>query len=192
MKRKSTYKLPHRRRREGRTDYRARLRLLKSGKPRLVIRKSSNNMSCQLVSHQTKGDQTLANVNVKKLQSLGWKAHGGSIPAAYLVGYLCGLEGKRKGVKAAVADLGVQTSTKQSRLYAALMGAVDSGLEVPHSAEVFPSKERASGKHISQYAAKLKKEQPEKYKKLFSGYLKAGLAPEEIEKHFEETRKKVK
>ncbi|MGM0388528.1 MAG: 50S ribosomal protein L18, partial [Natrinema limicola] len=35
------YKVPMRRRREVRTDYHQRLRLLKSGKPRLVARKSN-------------------------------------------------------------------------------------------------------------------------------------------------------
>ena len=34
------YRTPFRRRREGRTDYRTRSKLLRSGKPRIVVRKT--------------------------------------------------------------------------------------------------------------------------------------------------------
>ena len=99
MRRKTKYKMPHRRRREQKTDYRARLRLLKGGKPRLVIRKTSNNLTCQIISHSPEGDKTLLTCNYLSLKALGWKAHGGSIPSAYLIGFLCGSRAKKLGIK---------------------------------------------------------------------------------------------
>jgi large subunit ribosomal protein L18 len=189
MKRKRKYKIPHRRRREQKTNYRKRLKLLKSKKPRLAIRKSANNLTCQVISYHPTGDRTLVTANCRKLKELGWKGHGGNIPAAYLVGFLAALEARKKGVKSAVAD--IPSSDKWSRFYAALKGAIDGGLEIPHSPEVLPPDDIISGGHISRYAMKLRKESPDKYKKLFSSYLKSKLLPEGLPKHFEEVKKKI-
>ncbi|MEM4756409.1 MAG: hypothetical protein QW594_04745, partial [Candidatus Woesearchaeota archaeon] len=46
-----------RRRRSGKTNYTKRLGLLKSGKPRLVVRKTNTAFIVQLVKHQPNGDQ---------------------------------------------------------------------------------------------------------------------------------------
>lgn len=191
MKRPLKRKIPHRRVREKRTDYRVRLKLLKAGKPRLVVRKSTNNLVCQIVQHEPKGDRTFATVNIQTLRKVGWKGHGGSIPSAYLVGYACGTAAQKAGVKEAIADLGLSTLTKGSRLYAAVKGAVDAGLTVPHSPEVLPPEDRIQGKHLSTFAEKLKKENKEAYQKQFSGYLKSKLPPETLTTHWEETKKKI-
>lgn len=191
MKRKKTYNIPHRRRREGKTNYRFRLKLLQAKKPRLVIRKSLNNLTCQIIEYSPQGDKTLITANYRKLKSLGWKAGGGSIPAAYLIGFLCGTEAKKKGIKTAVVDGGLSTSTKWSRLYAAVKGVVEAGLEVPHSKEILPPEERVAGKHISSYAEKLKQEAPEKYNTMFSAYLKSNLPPERLPQHVEQIKKKI-
>lgn len=189
--RRKTYRTPHRRRLEGKTDYRRRLELLKSKKTRLVVRKSTNSVTCQLISYDPKGDRTAVTVNYSSLKKLGWKGHGGSVPSAYLVGFLCGTAAKKKKISAAVADLGLYHPTKWSRLYAALQGVVDAGLEIPHAKDILLPKERVNGQHISSYAEKLKKESPDEYNKTFSGYLKKKLAPEQLPKHFEEIKKKI-
>ena len=144
--------IAHRRRREGRTDYRQRFRLLKSGKPRLVIRRSKNSISCQIVKHDPNGDKTMVTARPGDLEKFGWKSSKGNLPCAYLTGMLCGIEAKKVGVKSAILDMGLQTSTKASRIYGALKGALDSGLEVPHSPDVLPSIERIRGLHIEEYS----------------------------------------
>lgn len=144
-------KTPHRRRKEGKTDYRARLKLLKSRKPRLIIRKSSNNIICQLVDYKVDGDITLASAHSTELKKLGWKGHTGNLPAAYLTGLLFGTKAK---TKEDVFDIGLQGSVKGSRLYAALKGAVDAGLNIPHSGDILPKPDRISGKHIVAYNKK--------------------------------------
>ena len=144
--------ISHRRRREGRTDFRSRLALVKSGKPRFIVRKSVNAVTCQVMNHDPKGDRAVVSVSTKNLADFGWKGATGNIPAAYLTGFLCGTIAKKSGVKAAVLDLGLQTSTKGSRLYGALKGALDAGINIPHSEDVLPPIERVRGQHIEQYS----------------------------------------
>ncbi|MBU0530174.1 MAG: 50S ribosomal protein L18 [Candidatus Aenigmatarchaeota archaeon] len=190
MARGKIHIVPHRRRREGKTDYRLRLKLLKSKKPRLVVRKSANNITCQIVKHDSNGDHVVVSVNASHIKKLGWKGHS-NIPSAYLTGYLCATNAKKHNISSVVFDMGLYRSTKGSKIYAALKGAVDAGLDVPHSDDILPKEDRISGKHISNYASNLKKEKPEKYKKIFSAHLKNKLEPENLSKHFEEIKKKI-
>src|SRR5207249_2084035 len=71
-------------------------------------------------------------------------------PPAYLTGYLAGKRASAKGVTEAILDLGLQRPSKGGRLFAALQGLLDSGVSVPHSPEVLPSKERIRGAHIGE------------------------------------------
>jgi large subunit ribosomal protein L18 len=144
--------IAHRRRREGRTDFRQRLRLLKSGKSRFVVRRSVNSMTCQVVKHDSSGDRTLATASSKQLGNLGWKGSAGNLPGSYLTGLLCGVRAREAGVKQAILDTGLQSSTKGSRIYGALKGALDAGLEIPHSQEVLPPDDRVAGGHIEKYS----------------------------------------
>jgi large subunit ribosomal protein L18 len=143
--------IPHRRRRQGRTDYRQRLGLLKSGRPRFVVRKTLNSMSCQVVRHSPQGDKALVTVTSKRLEKFGWKS-GGNLPGAYLTGLLCGTMAIKDGIKSAVLDMGPHASTRGSRIYGALKGALDAGLDIPHSPDVLPPIERIRGLHIEQYS----------------------------------------
>ncbi len=181
----------HRRRREGKTDYRKRLRLLKSRTTRLVVRKSVNNLVCQLVDYKQTGDVVLTSSGSHELKNFGWIFHTGNLPAAYLTGLLCGVRGKEQKVKEVILDTGLFPSVGGTRLYSALKGAVDGGLQIPHSEEILPPAERISGKHIADYASLLKKTKPTEYKKVFSGYLKNKQEPENLTKVFEEVKKKI-
>jgi len=150
MARGKTHIVRHRRRREGKTDYRARLSLLKSKKPRFVVRKSSKNITCQLVGYGPKGDNVIAASDSRSLKSYGWNGHCGNISAAYLTGLLCGAKATKAGIKEAVLDMGLYKSVKGSRIYAALKGAVDSGLNVAHSEGVLPPQDRIEGRHTKE------------------------------------------
>ncbi|MFH1473717.1 MAG: 50S ribosomal protein L18 [Candidatus Aenigmatarchaeota archaeon] len=141
------------RRREKKTNYKKRLALLKSEKTRLVIRKSISNISIQFINFDTEGDKTVVTIVSTELKKLGW-TKGGNIPAAYLTGLLAGKKAKEKKIVEAILDLGLQTSTKGSRLYAALKGVLDSGVNIPHSESILPKEDRIKGKHISEDVAK--------------------------------------
>jgi large subunit ribosomal protein L18 len=150
---KSTGVILLKRRREKRTNYKKRLALLKSDKTRLVIRKRLSNISVQFINFDSKGDQTITSAFSSELKKHGWTKTG-NIPAAYLTGLLAGKRAKAKKIEEAVLDLGLQTSTKGSRLYAALKGVLDSGVNVPHSETILPNEDRIKGKHISEEITK--------------------------------------
>jgi len=178
-----------RRKRERRTNYKKRISFLTSGKPRIVIRKSVCNINIQIIEYKPEGDNVLVSANSKELVKLGYSLNRGNIPAAYLTGLLLGQKAKKKAVKEAIVDIGLNTHVKGSKIYAALKGIVDSGLKVPCSKDIFPSEERISGAHISNYAEKLKKENKEKYEKQFSAYIKNKT--EDVKKQFNDVKDKI-
>ena len=179
-----------RRRREQKTDYAQRFALLKSGMPRMVIRRGLESVRVQFTVSEENGDKTIVETTSKTLGKYGWKGHGGNISSAYLTGYLAGLRAMKDGVKEAVVDIGLQKSVKFSSLYAAALGARDAGVHVNVGKSVAPPVDRIHGKHVAAYAQKLKGE-PEKYRRQFSRYLKDGIVPEELPKHFEEVKAKI-
>jgi len=146
---KKSYLMQFKRRRENKTNYRKRIALLKSDKTRLVIRRSLSNITVQFVNFLPKGDETIASATSAELKKLGW-SRTGNIPASYLTGLLAGKKAKDKKIDEAILDLGLNISTKGSRIYAALKGVLDSGIKVPHSEDILPSEDRIKGKHISE------------------------------------------
>jgi large subunit ribosomal protein L18 len=166
-----------RRRREVRTDYHQRLRLLKSGKPRLVARKSNKHTTAQLVSPGPDGDETIASAHSSDLEDHGWEAPTGNLPAAYLTGFLAGKRALDAGLEEAVLDIGLNTATPGSKVFAVQEGAIDAGLDIPHNEDVLAEWPRNRGEHIAEYAEQL--DEP-----LYGGDFDATELPE----HFDEVR----
>jgi large subunit ribosomal protein L18 len=139
-------RVPFRRRREGRTNYRTRLALLKSQETRLVVRRTNGNVIVQFVDWTQGGDAVKATAVAQELKKMGWEGSPKNTPAAYLTGLLAGKRAAEAGVESAVLDIGRHTPTKGSRVFAALKGVLDAGIEVPHGGEdVYPSEERLNG-----------------------------------------------
>src|SRR5919109_662805 len=179
------YSVPYRRRREGRTDYKLRRALVRSGRPRAVVRLSNNYVYVQITDATATGDIVRAAASSKELSQHGWKGATGNLPSAYLTGELAARRAIGKGSKEAILDIGLKSSTKGSKLYAALKGLTDAGLDIGHSPEPFPPMEPIPGVHISEYAKKLSGDQ-EQYRKRFSAYSKRGLKPEEVTANFDQ------
>ena len=190
MKKGKVFTVPFRRKRQGRTYYKKRLKILLSNKFRLVVRKSLRNFQASIIEYNPRGDKVVLSVNSSALRRLGWKGDNGNLPSAYLIGMLAGKKAIDKGIIEVVLDLGLNNSTKGSRLYAAVAGAIDSGLKIPCNPEILPTKDRLAGEHIVNYAKLLKADKP-KFNKQFSNYTKNDLDPEEIVKHFNEIRGKI-
>jgi len=182
MARGSTYRVPLRRRREGKTDYQARKALVLSRKPRLVPRSTVKNFTVQIVLAKPQGDEVLAAAHSRELKKYGWKAPTGNVPAAYLTGLLCGLKAKAKGVAEAILDIGLVAPTKGAKVFAALGGVLDAGVDVPHNEEKMV-KERMEGEHVAEYGKSLGSDS-EVYSAKFSKYLEQKLAPEKLPEHF--------
>jgi len=145
-------KVQKRRRRENKTNYLKRLKLLKSGKPRIVFRKTNRYIIAQLVESEEARDRIIIGLTSKKLIEFGWpnelKGSLKSIPASYLTGYLLGREIKMKKIKEPILDFGMIRVIFKSKVYAFSKGLVDAGVQIKSNEELFPEQERIEGKSI--------------------------------------------
>jgi large subunit ribosomal protein L18 len=141
-----------RRRREGKTDYYQRMGLIVSDRPRMVVRKTNRSIIIQLVTAHPEGDRTLVAANSRDLIDLGYTGPRGNLPAAYLTGLLFASRAKKAGYEEAVLDMGLHRATRGARIFAALKGAVEGGLQIPHGEEILPDDTRVRGEHIEAYA----------------------------------------
>ncbi len=145
------YKVHHRRRREQKTDYKKRLELVKSGKHRAVVRKSNKHMNVQFALYNKEGDEIITSAKSSDLEEFGWENHTGNLPAAYLTGLLAGTRALEEGIEEAVVDLGLQMKNHGTRIFAAVKGISDSGVDINADSNSFPSEERIEGQHIDNY-----------------------------------------
>jgi len=201
MARGPKYKVPRRRRREGKTNYYKRYIMVLSGKLRFVVRRTLNHIIVQVVKFHPKGDITLVAAHSRELvKKYGWKGATDNLPAAYLTGFLAGLRALKAGIKYAVPDIGLHKFTPCCRIFAAIKGGIDAGLEIPLGIhKIFEDEDkleyclkyRIPGQHIADYASKLLSENPELFEKRFSKYLSREFDPRNLPNHFRETLLKI-
>lgn len=148
-----------RRRQEGKTDYHARLVMLKSLKQRLVIRRSNRYITAQIVESDTAQDKVIAGLSSQSLIGKGWpqNASAKNLTAAYLTGFLLGKKVKDKNNEI-IVDLGMNRNVKKSKIYAVVKGAIDSGLKILVSQEILPSLEEIKSKDTHKLLDKIAKE----------------------------------
>ncbi len=131
-----------RRRKEGKTDYKARLNLLKSEKGRIVVRITNRYVVVQIVESEIAQDKVIIGVSSKDLLNEGWpKELSGSLkslPACYLTGLLLS---KKSKIREAIADFGLQRNIHKGRLYAVLKGAIDGGMDIKCDEKILPDEE---------------------------------------------------
>ncbi|MCP4761731.1 MAG: 50S ribosomal protein L18 [archaeon] len=190
------YRVGMRRRREGKTNYQRRLKMVLSGKLRVVIRASNNSTIVQVAETNIIGDKILVASNSNQLKKLyNWNYNSGNISSAYLAGFLCGMKAKKAGIKndSVILDLGIYVH--RNRVLAAFQGFLDAGIQVPCNKEKFFGKsgldKRINGEHIKNYAEKLIKEDKEKYERVFSSYIKNNIDPAKITNEFEKIKKVI-
>jgi large subunit ribosomal protein L18 len=169
------------RKREGRTNYARRLKLLVSRKPRAVVRKSLKSIQIQIVNYEPDGDKVLLSVHSRDLKKFGFKYNQSNLMTSYLTGLLCAKKAVKAGVEEVILDIGLQTPQKGGKIYAAVKGMHDGGLNIPCDEKVLPSEDRISGKHIENYAKQ----------KEMTGYKKAGIDAKNLSKTFEQVKAKV-
>ncbi len=191
MARGPKYRISFRRRREGKTNYHRRLKLIISRRKRLVIRCSNKHTVVQVVEALIQGDKILSQSHSSQLEKqFAWLHNSGNMPSAYLTGYLCGLRAKKAKIQDIILDIGI--IVHNDRIKAAFRGFMDAGNEVPHDDKWFPKslEERLNGSHIETYA-KLLKKKPAQYKKKFSKILVKKGDPLKIVSDFEKTKKNM-
>jgi large subunit ribosomal protein L5e len=233
------FQVKYRRRREGKTDYYARKRLVaqdknkyNSPKYRLVVRFSNKDVITQIVYAKINGDYVLSAAYSHELPKYGMPVGLSNYAAAYATGLLLarrvltklGLADKYKGntevngndynVEAladgpkpffALLDVGLKRTTTGSKIFAALKGATDGGLEVPHSETRFVGYDSEGkklnadilrkyifGGHVKEYMDKLKKDDPAKYEKQFAKYVANKVNPADIEATWTKVHKAIR
>ena len=102
------------------------------------------------------------------------------------------VEGK-PGTFRAFLDVGLARTTTGARVFGAMKGAADGGIDIPHSTKRFPGynneskefnpqvhKKHILGGHVVEYMRTLIHEDEEAYKRQFSQYIKLGITPSEV------------
>lgn len=139
------------RRRQGKTDYPHRIGMLKSGKPRVVFRRTNKLIIGQHIKSNESKDSIITGAISKELLKYGWKREGNlkSITASYLTGFLLGKKILDKEDKAeAIFDIGLQKNIKKSRAYGFLKGVIDAGIKINAKEDVFPDEKTIKGNSL--------------------------------------------
>lgn len=140
------------RRREHKTDYLKRLKLLKSGKPRLVFRRTNRYILAQYVTSKEAKDKIELGVSSKDLLKHGWPKEAKnslkSLPASYLTGYLIGKKILSKNLETPILDTGMLRVLHRTRFYSFLKGLIDSGIIIECKSECFPDEARIKDEHM--------------------------------------------
>lgn len=221
------FQVKFRRRREGRTDYFARKRLIyqdknkyNTPKYRLIVRFTNKDVICQIAYARIVGDVVVCAAYSHELPRYGVKVGLTNYAAAYCTGLLLArrllkkfkLDGIYKGKEEAdgeeyyvedeegkpgafrcYLDIGLYRTTTGARIFGAMKGAVDGGLDIPHSTKRFPGYDGESnkysaevhrnyiyGKHVSDYMEHLQGEDEALYQKQFSRFIKLGINPASV------------
>ncbi len=158
-----------RRRKEYKTDYLKRIKLLKSGSPRVVFKKTNKYIIAQYVKSKEAQDKVEVGITSKILIKYGWsKEFGGSlksIPASYLTGLLIGKKILEKKLEKPIIDFGMIRVLHKNRAFAFLKGLKDSGIEIECKEEFFPNEDRIKGKHLKKDFSKMFEEIKSKIQK---------------------------
>ncbi len=191
MAKNARYRILFRRRREGKTNYHLRRRLVRSNRIRAVVRVTNSHCLVQFVKAHITGDITLSASHSCELKNFNLNSSTSNIPSAYLIGLLAGLKAKKAGISAAILDIGLNPPVYGSRVFAALKGIVDAGIEVPHSNKIFPDDNRLNGTHIADFAKLLKENDKELFDKQFSNYIKQELDPVKYPQIFDKIKMEI-
>ena len=233
------FQVKYRRRREGKTDYYARKRLVVQDKNkyaapkyRLVVRFSNKTVICQVIYSKIQGDIVLCSAYSSELPRYGVSVGLTNWSAAYCTGLLLARrlltqmgmaehytgieepEGEYEEVEAledgprpfkVFLDVGLKRTSTGSRVFAAMKGASDGGLYVPHSEKRFPGydkdtkeldsevlREYIFGGHVAEYMRLLEEDDEEAYKRQFARYLAEELTADDLEEMYSEAHKKIR
>ncbi len=144
-------RIAKRRKREHKTDYGKRMKLLKGDMPRIVFRKSNKYVLAQYITSKQAQDKIEFGVSSRDLLKHGWpeenKGSLKSISASYLTGFLIGKKITTTKGKP-VVDFGMQRVLHKTKMYAFLNGLADAGADIKTDEKFFPSEESITGKNM--------------------------------------------
>ncbi|KAL8487277.1 hypothetical protein ACS0TY_023816 [Phlomoides rotata] len=232
------YQVKFKRRREGKTDYRARIRMINQDKNkyntpkyRFIVRFTNKDIVAQVVSATITGDLVLAAAYAHELPHYGLEVGLTNYAAAYCTGLLLARRALKKlemddeyegNVEAtgedysvepsesrrpfrALLDVGLIKTTTGNRIFGALKGALDGGLDIPHSEKRFAGFSKDSkqldaevhrkyiyGGHVSSYMTTLIEDEPEKYQSHFSRFITKGVEADGLEELYKKVHAAIR
>lgn len=233
------YQVKFKRRREGKTDYYARKRLVvqdknkyNTPKYRLIVRLSNKDVTCQVAYSRIEGDHIVCAAYSHELPRYGVKVGLTNYAAAYSTGLLLarrllqrlGLDTLYTGTTDVTGDeynvepvdngpgafrcyldVGLARTTTGARVFGAMKGAVDGGLNVPHSIKRFPGYDAESkkfnaevhrahifGLHVAEYMRSLEQDDEDSFKRQFSKYIKLGVTADAIEAIYKKAHEAIR
>jgi len=201
-------------------------------KYRFVVRFTNTDVVCQIIYAKITGDVVMTAAYSHELKRYGLPVGHTNYAASYATGLLLarrhldtlGLAEKYAGQTEvngeeylvepladgprpflALLDVGLARTTTGARVFGALKGALDGGLNIPHSEKRFYGFDDETKKldasllrkaifagHISEYMQKLADDEPKKYSRQFSRYIKAGISPDKLEATIKEVHAAIR
>lgn len=145
-------KTQKRRRKENKTDYLKRLKLLKGGRPRIVFRKTNRFIISEYVVSKEAQDKVVFGLDSRRLKEYGWPndAQGSlkSTTAAYFTGYLTGKSIIKQKLEMPILDIGMNMTIHKNKIYGFLKGLIDAGIKINCNKDFFPEEQRIKGEHL--------------------------------------------
>jgi len=105
----------------------------------------------------------------------------------------------------ALLDVGLRRTSTGAKIFAALKGAVDGGLSIPHNPKRFVGfnketqkldaealRKRIFGGHVADWMKKLKEDDEKKYARQFSHYIREGITFDKVESVYANTHKQIR
>ena len=105
----------------------------------------------------------------------------------------------------ALLDVGCKPTTTGHRVFGALKGAADGGLDIPHNEKRFPGydrdgkeydadmhRERIMGGHVGEYMEYLEEEDNQKYQEHFATYIENDVDADGLEELYESVHEKIR
>jgi len=201
-------------------------------KYRLIVRSTNRDVVCQVAYSRMAGDVIVAAAYSHELPKYGVSVGLKNYAAHYCTGLLLArrllqkfkldeayvgqteVDGEEFNVEPnddgpgpfrCFLDTGLTRTTTGNKVFGALKGAVDGGLDIPHSCRRFPGYDTEGdnfdaethckyifGGNIGEYMTKLKDEDEEAYAKQFSQYIKNGIDAEGLEELYEKCHEAIR
>jgi len=202
-----------------------------SPKYRMVVRITNRDVIVQFVQPKIVGDHCICSAYAHELEKYGVEVGHTNYAACYATGLLAarrllkklGLDEQYEGTEepdgekflvehedgprpfTCVLDVGLVRTTTGNRVFGALKGACDGGINIPHNEKRFPGYDREGkeldaethqkyiyGGHVAEYMELLEEEDPDRYQQQFSKYIEKELEADGLKEMYEEAHKKIR
>jgi len=201
-------------------------------KYRLVVRSTNKDIVCQVVYSRMQGDIVLASAYAHELKDFGVPVGLTNYAAHYCTGLLLArriltkfnldkayqgqteVDGDEYYVEAnddgpapfrCYLDVGLTRTTTGNKVFGALKGAADGGLDIPHSTKRFPGYDSDADKfdaethckyifggNVGDYMEHLKEDNEDAYNRQFSRYIKHGIDQMKLEEMYEKAHAAIR